>query len=48
MVLSVQKLQYAIPKMPVHGRAFAKPIYWLFYILQTTCHVLCACFGRAI
>ena len=30
MALTAQKLQYGSPKMPVLGRAFAKPINWLF------------------
>jgi len=33
MVWTAQKLQYGSPKMPVIGRAFAKPIDWLFSIL---------------
>jgi len=33
MVLTAQKLQYGSPKMSVLGRAFAKPINWLFSIL---------------
>ena len=34
MVWTAQKLQYGSPKMPVLGRALAKPINWLFSIIS--------------